>query len=285
MTHFKERIFEYPDVSTAYKDFSFRLIQEPHIIDTARGTFNYRMAGNDATIIIEHPTSNLNIAENSFQYNRWEKRFLPEYFELESFRYFLQFLKKRKGNDAQSYSYICPSRARHSLGNCLLAVSVRTGKKGPRISLHSRSCYFQPTGCLDLSFGAALADYVREVVGVEVPLIWHIDQYQTNAWKIIPWLLNNNMSPYVFTPSTAIQERYLKNMIDAINWAREDHDPNPRYMFYRRMIKKMHAIWARQESGIELPILIPRFPEYYFTDEPITVPVLPYTEDEDDDNE
>lgn len=263
MTKLLDRIRVYETVEECYDQLSLELIQDPNAISGYRGTFNFRMYSHDWTIVITNPTSTLNLSMVDFQANRWAKRFLPEYFEAQSFSKYLAFLKTRKGNEAQEYGYKCSTKARHSLGNCLLGVTVRPGKKDPRVALFSRSCYLQPTGLLDLSLGAVLADYVTQLTGVQAELVWHVSHLQTNCWKFLPYMLNRGIDPDEIIPGNEIQARWLSKLQDALQWAREDFDPNPRYQFYRRQLKKIHKIWAREEAGEPLSQLIPALPQAY----------------------
>lgn len=258
------RHLEYETTTEAFNHIFAGMTNNANWIDGGLAGPNYRQWGRDFIVEIHNAHSELDLHSVGYSQMRWRK-FLTEYFDPNKFRAFLVFLKERRYLDAQEYAFICSSHARHSLGNCLFGLSVRTGKN-PRVTLISRSCNFIPTGVLDLSLGALVARYVAQVCGVkEVKLMWQINHLQINAWPSLVYLLNLGINPEEhLSPDNPFQA----NMLYAWKCMQDGTLPNEKYQFYFRYQKKIKAAYERQQSGKPLYPFIPQLPPEY-------LPILP----------
>jgi len=126
--------------------------------------------------VADPSTRDLSLAVGHFTQKRWDK-FLSEYTD-DKFPQFLQdCLKIRR---ASELVYVCPSIAKHSHGNCLIAITY--GGHPPEVTLFSRTSLIYPTGVLDLCFGAAVASWFN----FPVSLNWVIRNAAIHVKKAVP---------------------------------------------------------------------------------------------------
>src|SRR5436853_1331070 len=143
------RFSQHKTLTQAYAHLFWGMLSEDDWIDGFLDGPNRRWWSRDHIVQITHPVSEVNIMSVGFRKGRWTK-FLTEYFDQKAFHNFLVFLAERRLNDSVEYAFQCSTNARHSLGNCIFGISVRTGHN-PRVTLISRSCNIAPTGVLDVS--------------------------------------------------------------------------------------------------------------------------------------
>lgn len=249
--------FEYNTVGEAYSDIYLNMISSnPEFIDAGLQGPNYRHWSRDVIIEINEPQSELSLAHVGFNPGRWTK-FLNEYFNRADFRKFLLFLYERRHVDAQEYAYICSSHARHSLGNCLFGVTVQTGRY-PRVHLVSRSCNFVPTGVLDLSLAACIAQYVSKICGVHhTKVVWTINHLQMTSWPALYFHLSQGLDP-----ETTLDEEipFQKSMLEVYRWSKVGYLPNLKYMWYARWMSKIKEVDRLRRTHDILQKTIPQIP-------------------------
>lgn len=245
--------------------------QDPTFVEAGLPGPNYRQWSRDIVIEIENPVAELSLSAVGFSQARWAK-FLTEYFDPGTIKHFLGFLVGRKLIDAQEYAFICSSHARHSLGNCLFGLTVRTGHN-PRVNLVSRSCNLVPTGILDISFGAAMSQAVAYITQKErATLVWNIAHLQINSWPALLFLINLDLDPEsILNPKIPFQ----KNMLEVYRMCQIGKLPNDKYMFYQRYMKKINEANQRRKEGQKNYPVIPYLPYAWTPWEPEFLEVDP----------
>ncbi len=227
------------------------------------GTDGNKFWSNNHLVVIQDPYVDQNIVEVGFTFRRWQK-FINEYIEPTELAGF--FEKAKKLSAGQEISYVCPVKADHSLGNCLIGVTAHVVPTS--LTFFSRASNLVPTGALDLGFAAALSNnFARVTKFKNVPFIWHVSQLQFHTWSTIPYLVFHDFD---FTKyDTPVAKVILKH------WTEIQAGKAPTtYKQIGRIAERALAYQAHKPTNTYFPELPINFTKSYVHSDILTVEKL-----------
>jgi hypothetical protein len=208
---------------------------------------------NDVTVVIPEPTGAINLGSVGYSVRRWEK-FLRNYVDYPTMQEFL--LKPATMYGYQEISMLFATKARHTVGNCLMGMTLNMGKK-PRLTLISRSSQLVPMGALDMSLAALVCQYIQAVTKKLPALRWVLPQLQLQDWETVAYILYEHPE---WVGELSREDRFQSSLLDKIEWAKINHNPNEKYIFYRRMLARIREAQTRMAAGQGPALHIPYLP-------------------------